>query len=57
MPMNQDTNFTDDACRDFLLPTPLALDPQDVVWFNYVVDFPGSNDVFHAKRASFILKP
>ena len=52
------TDRTDDACRDYLLPTPVTLGPQDNVDMEFFVDFAGGGgNTFTAGRATFILTP
>lgn len=52
------TERSDDACRDYLAPSPIPLDATDTVYVTYLVDFPGGGgQTFIAQRVTVILEP
>ena len=51
------TNRTDDACRDYMLPTPRVLAPGEDVSFEFDVDYSANAGFFSAGRATFIFRP
>ena len=51
------TNRTDDACRDYTLPAPHVLAPEEDVSLSFEVDYSANAGFFHAGRATFIFQP
>jgi len=54
--LNDPTDRTDDACRDYILSTPHVLAPGEDVDFEFVVDYSANAQFFHAGRATFIFE-